>query len=169
MKNGILFHFRFVFENNICISSVQSLSRVWPFATPWTAANQASLSITNSRSPPKLMCIKSVMPSSHLIVCRPLLLLPSNLSQHQGLFQWVSSSHQVAKVLEFQLQHQSFQCPGLISFRMDWLDLLAAQGTLKSLLQHHSSKTEYIDSSNWRKKMSLSIYQFGENLGNKHL
>ena len=64
-----------------------------------------------------------------------------NPSQHQGLFQWVSSSHQVAKVLEFQLQHQSFQCtPGLISFRMDWLDLLAVQGTLKSLLQHHSSK-----------------------------
>ena len=64
-----------------------------------------------------------------------------NLSQHQGLFQWVSSSHQVAKVLEFQLQHQSFQwTPGLISFRMDWLDLLAVQGTLKGLLQHRSSK-----------------------------
>ena len=64
-----------------------------------------------------------------------------NLSQHQGFFKWISSSHQVAKVLEFQLQHQSFQShPGLISFRMDWLDLLAVQGTLKSLLQHHSSK-----------------------------
>ena len=64
-----------------------------------------------------------------------------NLSQHQGLFQWVSSSYQVAKVLEFQLQHQSFQwTPGLISFRMDWLNFLAVQGTLKSLLQHHSSK-----------------------------
>ena len=70
-----------------------------------------------------------------------------NLSQHKGLFQWVSSSHQVAKVLEFQLQHQSFQwTPGLISFRMDWLDLLTVQGTLKSLLQHHSSKASIL----WR-------------------
>ena len=68
-----------------------------------------------------------------------------NLSQHQGLFKWVSSSHQVAKVLEFQLQHQSFnEHPGLISFRMDWLDLLAVQGTLKSLLQHHSSKASIL-------------------------
>ena len=70
-----------------------------------------------------------------------------NLSQHQGLFKWVSSSHQVAKILEFQLQHQSFQwTPRLISFRMDWLDLLAVQGTLKSLLQHHSSKASIL----WR-------------------
>ena len=68
-----------------------------------------------------------------------------NLSQHPGLFQWVNSSHQVAKVLEFQSQHQSFQeHPGLISFRMDWLDLLAVQGTLKSLLQHHSSKASIL-------------------------
>ena len=68
-----------------------------------------------------------------------------NPSQHQGLFKWVSSSHQVAKVLEFQLQHQSFQwTPGLISFRMDWLDHLAVQGTLKSLLQHHSSKASIL-------------------------
>ena len=68
-----------------------------------------------------------------------------NLSQYHGLFQWVSSSHQVAKVLEFQLQHQSFQeCPGLIPFRMDWLDLLEVQGTLKSLLQHHSSKASIL-------------------------
>ena len=80
-------------------SSVQSLSRVWLFATPWTVACQASLSITNSWSPSKPMSIESVMPSNHLILCRPLLLLPSNLSQHQGPFQWVSSSHQVAKVL----------------------------------------------------------------------
>ena len=115
-------------------SSVQSLSRVWLFATPWTVACQASLSITNSWSPSKPMSIESVMPSNHLILCRPLLLLPSNLSQHQGLFKWVSSSHQVAKVLEFQLQHQARtdEHPGLISFRMDWLDLLEVQGTLKS-------------------------------------
>ena len=71
-----------------------------------------------------------------------------NLSQHQGLFKWVSSSHQVAKVLAFQLQHQSFQWnSGLISFRMDWLDLLAVQGTLKSLLQHHSSKVPILQRS----------------------
>ena len=70
-----------------------------------------------------------------------------NLSQHQGLFQWVSSLHHVAKVLEFQLQHQSFQYSGLISFRMDWLDLLAVQGPLKSLLQHHSSKASILQHS----------------------
>ena len=71
-----------------------------------------------------------------------------NLSQHQGLFKWVSSSHEVAKILEFQLQHQSFQwTPGLISLRMDWLDLLAVQGTLKSLLQHHSSKAPILQHS----------------------
>ena len=90
-------------------SSVQSLSRVQLFATPWIAALQASLPITNSQSLLKPMSIESVMPSNHLILCHPLLLLPPNLSQHQGLFQWVSSSHEVAKVLEFQLQHQSFQ------------------------------------------------------------
>ena len=70
-----------------------------------------------------------------------------NLSQHQGLFKWVGSSHQVAKILEFQLQHQSFQCPGLISFRMNWLDLFVVQGTLKSLLQQHSSKTSVLQCS----------------------
>ena len=107
-------------------SSVQLLSCVQLFATPWTAARQASLCITNSRSPPKPMSIESVMPSNHLILCRPLLLLPSlSLSQHQGLFKWVSSLHQVARVLEFQLQHQSFQWTLLIPFRMDWLGLLA--------------------------------------------
>ena len=90
-------------------SSVQFLSRVRLFAIPWITAHQASLSITNSWSLFKLMSIKSVMPSNHLILCRPLLLLPPNPSQHQGLFQWVNSSHEVAKVLEFQLQHQSFQ------------------------------------------------------------
>ena len=84
-----------------------ALSRVQFFATPWTAACQASLSITNSRSLPKLMSIELVMPSSHLILSSP---SPAfNLSHHQGLFKWVCSSHQVAKVLEFQLQHQSFQ------------------------------------------------------------
>jgi len=85
-------------------SSVQSLSRVQLFVTPWIAARQASLSITNSQSSLRLTSIELVvMPSSHLILCRPLLLLPPNPSQHQSLFQWVSSSHEVAKVLEFQL------------------------------------------------------------------
>ena len=78
-------------------------------AIPWITAHQASLCITNSRSSPKLMCIESVMPSSHLILCCPLLLLPPNPSQHQGLFQWVNSLHQVAKILEFQPQHSSLQ------------------------------------------------------------
>ena len=93
----------------IHIHSVQLLSRVWLFVTPWTAARQASLSITSSRSLPKFMSIESVMPFNHLILCHPLLLLPS-IFPHQGLFKWVSSLHQMAKVLEFQLQHQSFQC-----------------------------------------------------------
>ena len=95
-------------QTQVFLSSVQSLSRVRLFVTPWTAARQASLSITNSQSLPKPMSIESAMPSNHLT-----LLSPSppalNLSQHQGLFKWVRSSHQVAKVLEFQLQHQSFQ------------------------------------------------------------
>ena len=90
------------------ISSVQLLSCVRFFASPWIAARQASLSITNSRSLLKLMSIKSVMPSSHLILCRPLLLL-SPIPPSISLFQWVNSSPEVAKVLEFQLQHRSFQ------------------------------------------------------------
>ena len=98
----------------LLISSVRSLSRVWLFATPWTAACQASLSITNSRSLLKLMSSDAIQPSHPLLSPSP----PAfNLSQHQGLFQWVGSSHQVAKVLEFQLQHQSFQW----IFRTDFL------------------------------------------------
>ena len=96
------------FSNNFSFTSVQSLSHVWLFVTPWIATCQASLSITNSQSPPKPMSIESVMPSSHLILCRPLPSCPQSFLD-QGLFKWVSSSHQVAKVLEFQLQHKSFQ------------------------------------------------------------
>ena len=92
-----------------CISSVQSLSHARLFETPWIAARQASLSITISRSSPRLTFIESVMPSSHLILCHPLLLLPLIPPQHQSLFQWVNSSYEVAKVLEFQLQHHSLQ------------------------------------------------------------
>ena len=96
------------FYISVQFSSVQLLSHVWLFATPWISACQASLSITNSQSSLKLMSIESVMPSSHLILLSPSPPAP-NPSQHQGLFQWVSSLHEVAKVLEFQLQHQSFQ------------------------------------------------------------
>ena len=89
--------------SSVQFSLVQLLSRVWHFATPWIIAHQASLSITNSWSSLKLRSLESVMPSSHLILCCPLLLLPLIPSQHQSLFQWVNSLHEVAKVLEFQL------------------------------------------------------------------
>ena len=128
---------QFIFESRVLnypLSSVQSLSRVWLFVTPWIAACQASLSITNSRSSPRLTSIESVMPSSHLMLCCPLLLLPPNPSkhQHQSLFQWINSSPEVAKVLDFSFSIiPSKEIPGLISFRIDWLDLLAVQGTLQ--------------------------------------
>ena len=124
----------------IWFSSVQLLSRVQLFVTSWTAAHQASLYITNSQRLPKLMSIESgnaIQPSHPLL---SLSLLALNLSQHQCLFEWVSSSHQVAKVLEFQFQHQSFQwTPGLISFRMHWLDLLTVQGNSSSPIPQFKS------------------------------
>ena len=122
-----------------CTVVVLSLSCVQLFVTMWTAAHQSSLSITNSRSLLKLMSIELVMPSNHPL---PSPSLPTfNLSQHQGLLQRVSSSHQVAKVLELQFSlSPSKEYSGMISFGFDWLDLLSVQGTLKSLLQHHSSK-----------------------------
>ena len=125
----------------LVFSSVQLLSRVWLFATPWTAAHQASLSITNSWSPPKPMSIESVMPSNHLILCRPLLLLPSVFPSIR-VFSNESALHiRWPKYWSFSFHiSPSNEHPGLISFRMDWLDLLAVQGILKSLLQHHSSK-----------------------------
>ena len=112
-----------------------------PVATPWAAAHQASLSITNSRSLLKLMSIKSVMPSNHLILCHPLLLLPSNFPSIR-VFSNKSLLHiRWPKYGSFSFSiSPSNENSGLISFRMDWLDLLAVQGTLKSLLQHHSSK-----------------------------
>ena len=124
----------------IQFSSVQSLSRVRLFATPWITARQASLSITNSRSSLRLTSIESVIPSSHLILGRPLPLLPpippsirvfSNESTLR--MRWPKSWSFSFSIIP------SKEIPGLISFRMDWLDLLAVQGTLKSLLQHHSS------------------------------
>ena len=122
-------------------SSVQSLSRVRLFATPWIAARQASLSITNSQSLLKLMSIESVMPSSYLIFCRPLLLLPP-IPPSIRVFSSESALHiRWPKYWSFSFSiSPSNEHPGLISFRMDWLDLLAVQGTLKSLLQYHSSK-----------------------------
>ena len=126
-------------------SSVQSLSRVRLFAIPWTAAHQASLSFTNSRSLLKFMSIESVMPSNQLILCRPLLLLPSIFPSIR-----VFSKEPVLRIRWPKYQSFSFsispssEYSGLISFRMDWLDLLPVQGTLKSLLQHHSSKASIL-------------------------
>ena len=122
-------------------SSVQSLSRIRLFATPWIAACQASLSITNSQSSFRFASIESVMRSSHLILCRPLLLLPA-IPPSTRVFSNESTLHmRWPKYWSFSFSIiPSREHPGLISFRMDWLDLLAVQGTLKSLLQHHSSK-----------------------------
>ena len=127
------------------LSSVQLLSRVQLFVTAWTATHQASLSITNSQSLLKPMSTESVMPPNHLILCRPLLLLPSIFTSIR-----VSSNKSVLHIrwpkywnFSFDISPSS-EYSGLISFRMDWLDLLAVQGTLKSLLQHHSSKASVL-------------------------
>ena len=136
-EKSVSYHYQF--------SSVQSLSRVWLFATPWMTARQASLSITNSQSLFKLMSIESVMPSNHLILCRPLLLLPAIFPSIR-----VFSSESVLHIRWPKYWSFSFSIipskehPGLISFRMDWLDLLAVQVTPKSLLQHHSSKASVL-------------------------
>ena len=125
---------------------VQSLSHVKLFATPWTAVRQASLSIINSWSLLKLTSIELVMPSNHLILCRPLFLLPSVFPSIR-IFSNQSVLHiRWPKYWSFSFSiSPSNEYSGLISFRMDWLDLLAVQGTLKSLLQHHSSKASILD------------------------
>ena len=126
-------------------SSAQSLSRVQHFVTPWTAAHQASMSITNSQSLPKLMSIESVMPSNHLILCFPLLLLPSIFPSIR-----VFSKESVLRIRWPKYWNFSFSISpsnehsGLISFRIDWFDLLAVQGALKSLLQQHSSRASIL-------------------------
>ena len=126
-------------------SSVQSLNCVWLFVTPWTAACQASVSITNSRSLP-IMSIELVMPSNHLILCHPLLLSPS-------IFPRLFSNKSVLYIRWPKYSSFTFnispsnEYSGLISFRMDWLDLLTVQGTLKSLLQYHSSKASILQRS----------------------
>ena len=130
------------------IRSDQSLSRVRLFATPWTTACQASLSITNSRSLPKLMSIESVMPSSHLILCRPLLLLPPFPPSIRVFSNESTLRMRWPKYWSFNFSISlSNKHPGLISFRMDGLDLLAVQGTLKSFLQHHSSMASILQCS----------------------
>ena len=127
---------------------VQLLSRVWLFATPWSAAHQASLSVINSWSLLKLMSIELVMPSNHLTLCRPLLLLPSIFPRIR-----VFSSKSVLPIRWPKYWSFSFsispsnEYSGLVSFRMDWLDLLAVQGALKSLPQHHSSKASILQRS----------------------
>ena len=126
-------------------SSVQLLSRVWLFVTPWTAACQASLSITNSWSLLTLMSIESVMPSNHLILCRPLLLLPSIFPSIRVFPNMSVLRIRWPKHWNFSFSiSPSSEYSGLISFRMDWLDLLAVWGTLKSLLQHHRSKASIL-------------------------
>jgi len=131
--------------HNGIFSSIQSLSHVQLFATPWTTACQASLSITNSQSLLKFISIESVMPSNHLIFCHPLLLLPSIFPSIR-VFSNESALHiRWPKYCSFSFSiSPTNEYSGLISFRMDWLDLLAVQGTLKSLLQHHSSKASIL-------------------------
>ena len=135
-------------HTHIYISLVQSFSHVWLFATLWTAASQASLFITNSWSLIKLMSIESVMPSNHLILCHPLLLPPSVFPSIR-----VFSNESVLRIRWPKYWSFSFnispsnEYSGLISFRMDWLDLLAVQGTLKSLLQYHSWKASILQHS----------------------
>ena len=132
-------------QRNVVISSVQTLSHVQLFATPWTAARQASLSITNSQSLLKLVSMESVMPSTHLMLCRPLLLLPSIFPSIR-----VFSNESVLRIRWPKYWNFSFnispsnEYSGLISFRMDWLDLFAVQRTLKSLLQHYTSQASIL-------------------------
>ena len=126
-------------------STVQSLSHVQLFATLWTAASQASLSVTNSWSSFKLMSIQSMMPSNHLILCRPLLFLPSIFPNIRVFSNESALLIRWPKYWSFSFNVSPFnEHPGLISFRVDWLDLLEVQGTLMSLFQHHSSKASQL-------------------------
>ena len=154
-------------ENSVQFSSVQSLSHVRLFTTPWIAARQASLSITNSWSSLRLTSIKSVMPSSHLILCRPLPLLPP-IPPSIRVFSSESTLHiRWPKYWSFALSIiPSKEIPGLISFRMDWLDLLAVQGTLKSLLQHHSSKASILQ---WSAFFTILLSHPYMTTGKKHI
>ena len=154
-------------------SVVRSLSYFWLFATPRTAACQASLSFTISWHLLKLMSIETVMPSNQLILYRPLLLLQWTDFSFKGLFQWIDSLHQMAKYWSFSFSISPSEYSRLISFRIDWFDLLALQGTLKSILQHHSSKALILwysaffycpvvtsISDYWKKPIALTIRTF---------
>ena len=126
-------------------SSVQSLSHVWLSVPPWATAHQASLSITNSQSSPKLISTELVMPSSHLILCCPLLPLPSIFPSIRVFSSESALRMRWPKHWSFSFSISPFnEYSGLISFRMDWLDFLVVYGTLKSLLQHHSSKVSIL-------------------------
>ena len=132
-------------QRDHAVQSVQLLSHVRLFATSWTAALQASQSITNSQSPPKPMSIELVIPFNHLILCRPLLLLPSIFPNIRVFASESALRIRWPKYSSFSFNISlSNEHPGLISFRMDWLDVLAVQGTLESLLQHHSSKASIL-------------------------
>ena len=138
-------HFWILFlrARKVQFSSLQLLSRVRLFATPWTAAHKASLSITNSQSLLKLMSIESVMPSNHLNLCHPLLLLPSVFPSTRVFFSELALPIRWLKYWSFSIS-ASIEYSGWVSFRIDWFDLLAVQGTLKSLLQHHSLETSVL-------------------------
>ena len=153
--------------------SVQFTHSVWLFATPWSAARQASLSTTNTRSPPKPMSIVSVMPSNHLILRHPLLLFPSIFQSIRVFSNESALRMRWPKYWSFSFGIiPSKEHPGQISFRMDWLDLLAVQGTLKSLLQHHSSiaalftvaktwkQTKYPLTDEWIKKLQTHTHTY---------
>ena len=143
MRCVTMYFFQFfnVFNSSFSQFSVQLLSSIRLFVTPWTAAHQATLSITNSWSLFKFMSIKSVIPSNHLILCHPLLLLPSIFPSIRVFSNESAVCIRWPKYWSFSFSISLFnEHSGLISFRMDWLDLLSVQGTLKSLLQHYRSK-----------------------------
>ena len=145
-------------------SQVQSLSRAWLFATPWTAARQASLSISNPWSLLKLMSLELVVPSDHLILCCPLLLLPSIFPSIRVFSNELVCHVRWPKYWSFSFNiRPSNEHSGLISFRMDWLYLLAVQGTLKSLLQHHSSKASILRRSAFFTVQLSSIHDHWKN------
>ena len=155
----------FVFITYSNIGSVQLLSHVRLFVTPWTAAHQASLSITNCLSLRKAMSIESVMPSNHLILCHSLLLLPSIFPSIRVLSNESALCIRCPKYWSFSFSISPFkEHLGLISFRMDWLDLLAVQGTLKSLFQHRSSKASILwCSASFMVQLSHPIHYYWKN------
>ena len=149
---------------SVQFTSVQLLSRVRLFVTPWTEARQASLTITNSQSSLRLTSIESVMPSSHLILCRPLLLLPPIPPSIRVFSNESTLGMRWPKYWSFSFSiSPSNEHPGLISFSMDWLDLLAVQGTLKSLLQQHSSKHQFLALSFLHSPILTSIHDHWKN------